>query len=130
MNGDPNCPHHWIAANGLCLCGYRPPNLGGGGSKHEHRFLYGGNVCTDCNATVISPILTTDDPRCGRQEPGWFMGELAGPMGENPPLPIMLVHLWEIGAAPVAPYVEDVSSLEKPTSKMEWDQVFTQWQAK
>lgn len=130
MAGDPNCPHNWIASNGVCICGYVPEPLGAEGSKHKHRFLYGGNVCTDCNATIIRPILTTDDPRCGKQEPGWFMGELAGPMGENPPLPIMLVHMWEINVAPPAPFIEEVSNLEKPTNKGDWLDIFTQWKAK
>ena len=125
---DPECGHHWIAANGVCVCGYKPPELGDGGSKHNHRFLYGGNVCSDCGATIINPILTSDDPRCGRQEPDWsHEGRWFGPVGENPPLPLLLVELWDEGLAPPAPFVEDVSSVEKPRDRHEWLQVFTQW---
>lgn len=124
---DAECGHQWIAANGLCVCGWAPPELGGEASKHKHRFLYGGNVCSDCNATIVDPILTADDPRCGRQYPGWGHDDnWFGPLGEYPPIPLLLVELWDNGMAPPAPFIEEVSNLEKPKNREEWVDVFAQ----
>ena len=100
------------------------------GGFHVHRFRYGTNLCADCGAMIVDPILTTDDPRCGRQAPGWMSedGKLFGPFGENPPLPIVLVELWDRGVVPPAPYIEAVSNLERPRTRDEWLDIFTQYE--
>ena len=100
------------------------------GGVHNHRFQYGTNLCADCGAMIVDPILTTDDPRCGKQAPGWMSedGKLFGPFGENPSLPIVLVELWDRGAAPPAPFIEEVSNLERPKNRNEWLDIFTQYE--
>jgi len=78
-------------------------------THHTHTTVkdpLGHDLCTVCHQIVITPILSSDDPRLQPAEPNY------------PPLPEMLVTLYYDGPdfgyyrAPVAPYVRDVASLE------------------
>lgn len=111
------CRQSTVMTNGMCICGGKPK------PKHTHRpskLSTGEEVCMDCGKVLIKPILDFDDERYSAQ-----------PMGEYPPLPILLVALWESGSnldppldVPPAPYVEDVSAYHRPSNMDEWEHIF------
>jgi hypothetical protein len=44
-----------------------------------------------------------------------------------PPLPVVLIDLWDTGRAPVAPYVEDIGDYSHPHNFAEWLNIFDPW---
>ena len=105
-------------SNGLCACGL-PAKRG-----HTHTTVPGpgGPTCSQCGEIIISPILATEDPR----------NETA-PMPNKvyvkpPPLPVVLIDLWDKGEAPVAPYVEEIGAYCHPHNYAEWLAIFDPWQ--
>jgi hypothetical protein len=78
----------------------------------------GRDVCSTCRETVITPILSSDDPRL-QPQPIFFR------------LPDVLVQLYYEGPefgfprAPVAPYIRDVAALEGDINRYDpqymWD---------
>ena len=105
-------------SNGLCACGLPLQ------AKHTHRLSSGpgGLTCQDCGEIVVEPILTTSDPR---------NESAAKPAKKNyvvyPPLPVLLIDLWDDGRAPVAPYVEEIGAYSHPHDYEEWLSIFSPW---
>jgi hypothetical protein len=73
----------------------------------------------DCHQVLIDPILTADDPRIPEVKPLPWQED-----GFNPPLPYVLVEMYERNLMPAAPYIEVVSACEHPSNINEWLWVF------
>jgi hypothetical protein len=74
-------------------------------THHLYKDELGRDICSVCHMIVITPILSSDDPRLQ-------------PAVEYHPLPDVLVALYYDGPeyglprAPVAPYVRDIAAKE------------------
>jgi hypothetical protein len=111
-------PTSWTTSQGKCLCGEQV------GHRHVHTPRgdgQGNQVCSVCNMVIITPILSSDDPRL-QPEP-----ERYGP------LPEILVTLYYDGPdyglprAPIAPYVRDIAAYEGELNRIDpkelWDRL-------
>jgi hypothetical protein len=63
----------------------------------------------DCHEAIIEPIFDSNDRRL---------------RPEYPPLPFLLVALWQDNQAPVAPYLEHIAWGLNPTTNIEWERIF------
>jgi hypothetical protein len=107
-------PTSWLTSLGRCVCGEIVQQ------RHIHTPVKedGRDICSTCREALITPILSTEDPRLQPEEVFYR-------------LPEMLVTLYYDGPeyglprAPIAPYVRDVAALEGEINRYDpqemWD---------